>query len=123
MIEGFLLGIITTCSLVAGAFFFKFWRRTRDPLFFAFGTAFLIEGLNRISFLFLERPSHVETHDIDAGDIEPDDACGIDRACGQLGVHPIGDVAGGAPGAEIRVAAEHDRLAERRHRFGRQSLL
>ena len=57
MIEGFLLGVITTCSFVAGGFFLKFWRRTRDPLFLAFGAAFLIEGLNRISFLFIERPN------------------------------------------------------------------
>ena len=57
MLEGFLLGVIVTCSLAAGAFFLKFWRRTRDPLFLAFGAAFLIEGLNRIGFLFVERPN------------------------------------------------------------------
>ncbi len=52
MIEGFLLGIIVTASLTAGAFFLKFWRRTRDPLFLAFASAFIIEGLNRVRFLF-----------------------------------------------------------------------
>ena len=56
MIEGFLLGVIVTASLTAGAFFLKFWRRTRDPLFLAFGAAFIVEGLNRTSFLFLEHP-------------------------------------------------------------------
>lgn len=57
MITGFLLGIIVTASLTAGIFFLKFWRRTGDPLFMAFAAAFLIEGLNRVVFLFMERPS------------------------------------------------------------------
>ncbi len=57
MIEGLLLGIIVACALVASAFFLKFWRQTRDQLFLGFGAAFLIEGLNRTVFLFLERPN------------------------------------------------------------------
>ena len=57
MIEGFLLGIIVTASLTAAAYFFKFWRQTRDSLFLAFSTAFFIEGLNRVGFLFVERPN------------------------------------------------------------------
>jgi hypothetical protein len=56
-IESFLLGIIVAASLTAGMFFLKFWRATRDPLFLAFSLAFTIEGLNRISFLFVERPN------------------------------------------------------------------
>jgi hypothetical protein len=57
MLEGFLLGVIATASLAAGAFFLKFWKRTRDKLFLAFGAAFLIEGLNRIGFLFVDDPN------------------------------------------------------------------
>lgn len=57
MIEGFLLGIIVTASLTAGVYFLKFWRRTSDPLFMAFSAAFTIEGLNRITYLFLENPN------------------------------------------------------------------
>lgn len=57
MIAAFLLGVIVTASLVAGAFFFKFWRQTRDTLFLAFAAAFIIEGLNRIGFLFVARPN------------------------------------------------------------------
>ena len=57
MIEGFLLGIIFATSLIAGAYFLKFWRRTGDPLFLAFGAAFIIEALNRIPFLFMDRPN------------------------------------------------------------------
>lgn len=57
MLQGFLLGAIAAMSLTAGAFFLKFWRKTRDILFLAFGAAFIIEGLNRISVLLLERPN------------------------------------------------------------------
>ena len=57
MINGFLLGVIVTASLTAAAFFFKFWRQTRDLLFLGFAAAFLIEGLNRVSFLFLAAPN------------------------------------------------------------------
>lgn len=55
--EGFLLGIISTCSVLAGLFFLKFWRRTRDGLFLAFGIAFLVEGINRAVILDLPEPS------------------------------------------------------------------
>jgi hypothetical protein len=57
MLEGFLLGTIVTASLVVGAFFFKFWHKTRDWLFLGFASAFLIEGLNRLSFLWLDQPN------------------------------------------------------------------
>jgi hypothetical protein len=57
MIEGFLLGIIVTGSLVAALFFLKFWRQTRDYLFLTFAAAFLVEGVNRIGFLFLAAPN------------------------------------------------------------------
>lgn len=57
MLEGFLLGVIVTTSLVAAMFFLKFWRQTRDTLFLAFAAAFGIEGINRIGFLFVETPN------------------------------------------------------------------
>ncbi len=56
MLEGFLLGVIVTASLAASSFFLRYWRRTRDSLFLAFGAAFLIEGINRVFFLFIDRP-------------------------------------------------------------------
>jgi hypothetical protein len=55
--EGFLVGVISTCSVLAGLFFLKFWRRTRDPLFFAFGIAFLVEGINRAVVVDLPEPN------------------------------------------------------------------
>jgi hypothetical protein len=54
MIEGFLLGVIVTTMLVAGGYFLKFWLQTRDPLFLGFAAAFIIEGLNRTAFLFID---------------------------------------------------------------------
>jgi uncharacterized membrane protein HdeD (DUF308 family) len=57
MLEGYLLGVIVAASLTAGAFFLKFWRKTRDLLFLGFAAAFIIEGINRTGFLFLEQPN------------------------------------------------------------------
>lgn len=57
MIEGFLIGVIAATSLTAAMFFFKFWKQTHDSFFLAFGTSFLIEGLNRIAVLMLPRPN------------------------------------------------------------------
>ena len=55
--EIFLLGVISTCSLLAALFFFKFWRRTGDSLFLAFGIAFLVEGINRAFIIDLPNPN------------------------------------------------------------------
>lgn len=41
----FLSGAITLGFLVAGLFFLRFWRRTRDSLFLAFAIAFALLGL------------------------------------------------------------------------------
>lgn len=57
MIDGFLLGVIVTASLAAGAFFTKFWRQTRDLLFLGFAAAFIIEGINRLAFLLVDQPN------------------------------------------------------------------
>jgi uncharacterized membrane protein HdeD (DUF308 family) len=55
--EGFLEGIVATCSIAAGLFFLRFWRDTRDSLFLAFSVAFVIEGVNRSARLFFHNPS------------------------------------------------------------------
>lgn len=61
MIEGFLLGVIACTSLIAGVFFLRFWRDTRDSLFLAFAVAFIIEGLNRCAMLLLSQPNEGST--------------------------------------------------------------
>jgi hypothetical protein len=44
-----LMGAIATASLLAGLFFFRFWRSSRDRFFLYFALSFWIEGLNRIA--------------------------------------------------------------------------
>ncbi|HEX4039201.1 MAG TPA: DUF5985 family protein [Acidobacteriaceae bacterium] len=56
-IEGFLLGVVATCSLLAGLFFLRYWRDTRDSLFLNFALAFIIEGINRTVMMFYEHPN------------------------------------------------------------------
>jgi uncharacterized protein DUF5985 len=46
-----LIGAIATASFVAGLFFFRFWRSTRDRFFLYFALSFWIEGANRF-FLY-----------------------------------------------------------------------
>ena len=43
----FFSGMIAMGFLVAALFFFRFWRRTKDWLFVAFGIAFLMFALNQ----------------------------------------------------------------------------
>ena len=44
-----LAGGIATASLIAGLFFVRYWRTTRDRFFLWFALSFLVEGLNRFS--------------------------------------------------------------------------
>jgi hypothetical protein len=57
VLDFFLLGFIAACSLVAGLFFFKFWRATRDPLFLAFLVFLVVEGCTNAAILRLARPN------------------------------------------------------------------
>jgi len=50
----FLAGAVTLGYFVAGAFFLRFWRRTHDRLFLAFGAAFFLLALNQGIATFLE---------------------------------------------------------------------
>jgi uncharacterized membrane protein HdeD (DUF308 family) len=57
IVEGFLLGIIAACSFLAGLFFLRYWRDTRDPLFFNFALAFFIAAANRTAMMFYQHPN------------------------------------------------------------------
>jgi hypothetical protein len=46
--QNILLGAIAMASLVAGLFFFRFWRATNDRFFLFFAIAFWIEAVNRV---------------------------------------------------------------------------
>ncbi len=51
--ENFLRGLIAMGMAVAGLFFLRFWRETRDRLFAAFALAFFILAVNRGSLTFM----------------------------------------------------------------------
>ena len=57
ILAAFTAGALTLGWLAIGVFFLKFWRRTGDLLFLAFAAAFMIEGVNRLGFFFLEHPN------------------------------------------------------------------
>ena len=42
-----LSGGIATLSIIAGVFFLRYWRSSRDRFFLYFAASFLIEGVNR----------------------------------------------------------------------------
>jgi hypothetical protein len=49
----FLAGGLTACYLLATVFFFRFWRTTRDRLFFSFALAFVLLAIEQIVRLVL----------------------------------------------------------------------
>ena len=56
MLIDFLSGAITMGFVVAGLFFLRFWRRTRDTLFVAFAFAFWLLGLGQALLSFTDIP-------------------------------------------------------------------
>ena len=56
MLIDFLSGAVTLGFFVAGLFFLRFWKRTRDTLFVAFALAFWLLGLNQALLSFTDIP-------------------------------------------------------------------
>ena len=56
MLVDFLSGAITFGFVVAGLFFLRFWKRTRESLFVAFALAFWLLGLNQALLTFTDIP-------------------------------------------------------------------
>jgi hypothetical protein len=52
----FVFGMITMGYVVAGLFFAKFWRRSRDPLFAIFAVAFWLLALNQAIVAAIDAP-------------------------------------------------------------------
>jgi hypothetical protein len=50
----FILGMVVMACAVAGVFFLRFWRRTRDRLFAIFAVAFWLLGLNWLLLAFTD---------------------------------------------------------------------
>jgi hypothetical protein len=55
-----LAGAIALGWLVAGLFFFRFWRQTRDRLFLSFAGSFFLEGINRVVLAVVSHPDEQE---------------------------------------------------------------
>ncbi len=51
----FLSGAVSATYLIAAGFFLRFWRRTRDPLFRSFASAFVLLAANQIIVSILGR--------------------------------------------------------------------
>ena len=54
MMKPFLNGAIFMVSFTIALFFFRFWRRTTDRLFLAFGVAFLLLMAERIVLVAID---------------------------------------------------------------------
>jgi Family of unknown function (DUF5985) len=52
----FVYGMITMGYIVSGLFFFKFWTRSRDPLFIIFALAFWLLAVSQILLVILDIP-------------------------------------------------------------------
>ena len=61
MLIPFLAGAVSAGFLVAGLFFLRFWRRSRDGLFAAFAIAFWLLGLNQALLTFSSVPAEERT--------------------------------------------------------------
>jgi len=53
--EQMLLGMIAMTCFVAGLYFLRFWKSSRDRFFLFFAVAFWIEGMNRVILALAER--------------------------------------------------------------------
>jgi hypothetical protein len=57
MLVPFLSGFVVAGFLLAGLFFLRFWRRTRDTLFLAFAVSFWLLALNQALLVFSNVPA------------------------------------------------------------------
>jgi hypothetical protein len=61
MLIPFLSGAVSAGFLIAGLFFLRFWRKSRDGLFAAFAVAFWLLGLNQALLTFSSVPAEERT--------------------------------------------------------------
>jgi hypothetical protein len=55
-----LIGAIALGWLLAGLFFFRFWRQTRDRFFLYFALSFWLESINRVALGLLAGATEAE---------------------------------------------------------------
>jgi len=58
----FLLGAIMMAFWVAGLFFFRFWKETKDRLFVIFALAFWVLAINQIGFVYVKEEHEAHTY-------------------------------------------------------------
>jgi hypothetical protein len=58
--ENVLAGAVAAGWLVAGLYFFRFWRRTRDRFFLLFAISFWIESVDRVALALVPFASENE---------------------------------------------------------------
>ncbi len=51
----FTLGLLVMGCAIAGLFFLRFWRKTRDRLFAIFAVAFWLLGFNWLALAFIQQ--------------------------------------------------------------------
>jgi hypothetical protein len=59
VLNHFALGMLMVGYAVAGAFFLRFWSRTRDRFFLLFAIAFFVFALNQVHFLMGSSEDHL----------------------------------------------------------------
>ena len=79
--------------------------------------------LDHAAALVFQRREHAFANHVHAADVEADHLRRGHGARGQLGVHVVGDVGGGAAGAEVGVVAQDHALALGRHGVGLEALV
>ena len=52
-----MLGAIAMANFVAGMFFLRFWRQSRDRFFLFLATSFFVETVNRVGLALQPNPS------------------------------------------------------------------
>jgi hypothetical protein len=55
-----LMGAIAAGFVVAGLFFFRFWRQTHDRFFLLFAASFWLEAINRVALAVLPHADEQE---------------------------------------------------------------
>ncbi len=61
-VDTFISGVIVALCVIAGLFFFRFWRGTQDRFFGLFGTSFLLLAVNYLVLAFNPRESEVRPY-------------------------------------------------------------
>jgi uncharacterized membrane protein len=59
--NGFLSGVATMGFFIATLFFVRFWRRTKEKLFLAFGCSFFLFSVNQMLVAFANLPKEDES--------------------------------------------------------------